>query len=365
MTLKRTPFYADHVALGGRLVPFAGFELPVQYAGVLVEHAAVRSGVGLFDVSHMGEVFVRGPRALAAVQWLITNDAARLRDGDALYTCMCNERGGVVDDLVVYRLGAEEFLICVNAANRDKDFAFMVANNPHGAQIDDEGDRWAQVAIQGPAAVELVADLTDADTASMRRYTGVWASFAGIDGCLVARTGYTGEDGYEVFAPMPAAADLFRLILAAGEPAGIRPVGLGARDTLRLEAGMHLYGHELTDDTTPWQAGLGRVVAIDKPGGFVGAEALRERKGKATERLVTLRVDGKRIARHGMSVLDADGAVAGRITSGTQGPTLGFAVALAYLRNDLCQVGTTVIVDVRGRPAPATVIKGPAYKRTT
>jgi len=365
MTLKRTPYYADHVALGGRMVPFAGFELPVQYSGVLVEHAAVRSGVGLFDVSHMGEVFVRGPKALAAVQWLITNDASRLADGEALYTCMCNAQGGVVDDLVVYRLAHDSFLICVNAANREKDYAFMVANNPHGAQIVDEGDAWAQVAIQGPAAAGLVARLAAVDTADMRRYTGRWASFAGVDGCLVARTGYTGEDGYEVFAPASAAAGLFRSILQAGEPDGIRPVGLGARDTLRLEAGMHLYGHELTDETTPWQAGLGRVVALDKPGGFVGAEALRDRKGTAPHRLVTLRLEGKRIGRHGMAILDASGEQVGQVASGTHGPTVGYALALAYVRTDLCQPGTPLTVDVRGKAAPAVVIKGPAYRRAS
>lgn len=363
MSLKRTLFFHDHVALGGRIVPFAGFELPVQYQGVLPEHACVRERVGLFDVSHMGEVFVRGPRALDAVQWLITNDASRLGDGDALYTCMCDSSGGVVDDLVVYRLAADEFLICVNAANRDKDFAFMVANNPHGARLDDEGDDWVQVAIQGPLAPALTQRLASVDVVGLRRYTAARASFAGIDGCLVARTGYTGEDGFEVFAPASTAGLLFNAVLDAGAADGIQPIGLGARDTLRLEAGMHLYGHELTDDTTPWQAGLARVVAVDKPGAFVGRDALVARKGQAPERLVSLVIEGKRIPRQGMAVQRA-GETVGVVTSGTLSPTLGHGIALAYVRRELGEPGTPLEVDVRGKPAAAVVHRGPFYKRS-
>jgi aminomethyltransferase len=362
MSLQRTPFYDDHVALGGRIVPFAGFELPVQYRGVIPEHEAVRTSAGLFDVSHMGEVFVRGPRAFDTVQYLVTNDVSRLGDGDALYTCMCNESGGVVDDLVVYRLAADEYLICVNAANRAKDFAFMQAHDPFGAELVDEGDAWAQLAIQGPAAPALVQRLASVDVLGLRRYTAARASFAGVDGCLVARTGYTGEDGFEVFAPVATSRALFRDVLAAGADDGLEPIGLGARDTLRLEAGMHLYGHELTDDTTPWQAGLARVVAMDKPGGFVGRDALLARKGNAAEKLVSLTLEGKRIPRQGMT-LSYEGEPVGTVTSGTLSPTLGYGIALAYLRRDLDVPGATVDVDIRGKLAPAVVRRGAFYKR--
>ena len=362
MSLQRTPFYDDHVALGGRIVPFAGFELPVQYRGVIPEHEAVRTRAGLFDVSHMGEVFVRGPRAFDTVQYLVTNDVSRLGDGDALYTCMCNESGGVVDDLVVYRLAADEYLICVNAANRAKDFAFMQAHDPFGAELVDEGDAWAQLAIQGPAAPALVQRLASVDVLGLRRYTAARASFAGVDGCLVARTGYTGEDGFEVFAPVATSRALFRDVLAAGADDGLEPIGLGARDTLRLEAGMHLYGHELTDDTTPWQAGLARVVAMDKPGGFVGRDALLARKGNAAEKLVSLTLEGKRIPRQGMT-LSYEGEPVGTVTSGTLSPTLGYGIALAYLRRDLDVPGATVDVDIRGKLAPAVVRRGAFYKR--
>lgn len=363
MSLERTLFYDDHVALGGRMVDFAGFELPVQFTGVNAEHECVRSAVGLFDVSHMGEVFLRGPRALAAAQWLVTNDISRLADGEALYTVMCNDDGGVVDDVVVYRLHAEEFLICVNAANRAKDHAFMVANNPHGAHIVDEGARWAQVAIQGPSAATLVGQLTHPDALKLKPFSALRTSFAGVEGCLVARTGYTGEDGFEVFVPVETGALLWRDTLQAGASLEAQPIGLGARDTLRLEAALHLYGHELTDQTTPWQAGLGWVVALDKGGGFVGRDALIARKGKADVRLAGLELDGKRIARDGMPVL-LHGEPVGTITSGTRSPTLGRPIALAYLRSDLIKPGTQVTVDVRGRPAPATVCRRPFFKRS-
>ena len=361
MSLRKTPMHAEHIALGARMVPFAGFEMPVQYAGLGAEHACVRSAVGLFDVSHMGEVFVRGPQALAAVQHLITNDASRLSDGEALYTVMCNPTGGVVDDLVVYRLNAEEYLICVNAANREKDFAFMVANNPHGADFADEGEQWCQLAIQGPKAVDVVQSLTDADARSMKNYTGQYATVAGVPGCLLARTGYTGEDGFEVFGPTEAGVTLWRAVLEAGAEAGIQPIGLGARDTLRLEAKMHLYGNELTDDTSPWQAGLARVVQMEK-GEFVGKSALEARKGNESHRLVGLKMTGKRIARGGMDIRVGD-EVVGHVTSGTRSPTLGEGIAMAYVQRGLHKAGTELVIDCRGKPAEAVVVPGAFYKR--
>lgn len=362
MSLKRTPLYDTHVAAGAKMVPFAGFEMPVTYEGLKSEHETVRSKVGLFDVSHMGEVFVRGPKAYDAIQWLITNDAARLEDGDALYTVACNEKGGVVDDLVIYRMAAEEYLICVNAGNRDKDFAWFQANNPHGAEMVDEGDAWCQLAIQGPKAVDVVAALCGDAVRDMRNYTGAYGTAADIEGCLIARTGYTGEDGFEIFAPADQAVTLWNAVMAAGAPHGIVPVGLGARDTLRLEAGMHLYGHELDDDTSPWQAGLARVVKPEKDGGFVGMDALMARKGNETHRLVKLKMTGKRIAREEMDVV-ADGRVVGRVTSGTRAPTLSEGIAFAYVERAFARPGTELVVDVRGREATCVVHKGAFYRR--
>ncbi|MBX2803822.1 MAG: glycine cleavage system aminomethyltransferase GcvT [Myxococcales bacterium] len=357
MELRRTPFFDHHVRAGARIVPFAGFEMPVTYQGLREEHLQTRASVGLFDVSHMGEVRVRGPKAEDALMWLLSNAIRRIAVGSAQYNAMCNEQGGVVDDVFVYRVAADDFLVCVNAANRDKDFAWMQANNPHGAELVDEGDDWAQLAIQGPKAVDVVDRLVDFDAASVKRHTFRQAAFAGIDGCLVARTGYTGEDGFEVFLPAEGAGPAWDAILAAGEPEGIVPVGLGARDTLRLEVRNCLYGHELSDETSPLAAGLGWIVKLRKPGGFVGATAIAARRETDPEVLVGLVMEGKRIARDGMAVL-VDGQPVGRVTSGTLGPSVGRPVALAYVARAHSAVGTRLTVDVRGREATGVVVEG-------
>ncbi len=358
-TLRRTPFYDHHVALGARIVPFAGFEMPVQYSGLKQEHLATRTACGLFDVSHMGEIRVRGPKAEDALMWLLSNAIRRLEVGQAQYNAMCNPDGGVVDDVFVYREGPEDFLVCVNAANRDKDFAWMVANNPKGAEIVDEGDDWAQVAIQGPKAVEVVRGLGPAEAPALERHRFLRGTFAGIEGCIIARTGYTGEDGFEVFLPSAAAAPVWPAILEAGAPHGILPVGLGARDTLRLEAGNCLYGHELNDHTSPLNAGLGWITKVNKPGGFLGSAAIAARQAAGGERkLVGFRIDGKRIAREGMPVL-VGGSIVGEVTSGTLGPCVGVPVGMAYVEPAHAALGTVLTIDVRGREAEAVVVKMP------
>jgi aminomethyltransferase len=361
MDPRRTPLYDLHLEHGGRMVPFAGFEMPVQYEGVLKEHETVRTAGGLFDVSHMGEVFFRGPGAIAAVNHLVTNDVSVLVDGQAQYNAVCNEAGGVVDDVVVYRFGPEEVMICVNASNREKDFAWFVSHTDRtDVEIVDEGDAWCQLAVQGRLAASVLAGLADADVAALGNYRFTRATVAGVEGCVVARTGYTGEDGFEVFAPASAGPALWKAILKAGGGA-IAPIGLGARDTLRLEARYCLYGHELNDETSPLQAGLGWITALKKAE-FVGREALLARKGKEARRLVGLVLEGKRIAREGMDVVH-EGEVVGTVTSGTRSPTLGVAIALAYVRADLTQPGTALTVDVRGRDAHGSVVKGPFFKR--
>ena len=348
------------------MVPFAGFEMPVQYAGLVKEHAATRTAVGLFDVSHMGEVRVRGTGARMALQRLLSNAILRLQDGQAQYNAMCNHQGGVVDDVFVYRVAGDDFVVCVNAANRDKDFAWMTENNTVGdVTFEDEGDAWAQLAVQGPRAVGVVEALTEGLSAgALGRHRFGHATFAGIPGCIVARTGYTGEDGFEVFLPSHAAAPAWDAVLEAGEEAGIAPVGLCARDTLRLEAGNCLYGHELTDETTPLQAGLGWITKLRKPGGFIGSDAIAARRQTDSQKLAALVVRGKRIPREGMDVLVGDASV-GRVTSGTKGPTVGRGIALAYLDRDASVPGTEVTIDVRGRREVAEVVEGPFYRRGT
>lgn len=367
MTLLRTPLFEQHVAAGARMVPFAGFEMPVQYTGVREEHLRVRASVGLFDVSHMGEVRVRGPRAEDALSWLLSNATRRIDPGQAQYNVMCNHGGGVVDDVVAYRLARDEFIVCVNAANRAKDFAWMVANqpfrdDPSAVTFTDEGDDWCQIAVQGPAAAELVQALTDVAVDALANYRFAAGAFAGVDGCLVARTGYTGEDGFEVFAPAPAAVTVWQALLAHGARFDVLPIGLGARDTLRLEVRYCLYGHELDDNTSPLQAGLGWVTKLGKPGGFLGRDAILARQDADDSVLVGLTLDGKRIAREGMAVTHA-GRPVGRVTSGTITPSVERPVALAYVPRAFSAAGTTLTVDVRGRDADAVVHDGPFYIR--
>jgi aminomethyltransferase len=358
MSLRHTPLHARHVEAGGRMVPFAGFELPVQYAGLSAEHQLVRSAVGLFDVSHMGEVRVRGPKARLTLQALLSNAVLRVADGQAQYNLLCNERGGIVDDTVIYRLAEDDWIVCVNAANREKDFAWITANNPHAdVSITDESDAWAQIAIQGPLGPSVTAYLAEPDVLSLKRYRFEQGSFAGVAGCLLARTGYTGEDGFEVFCPAERAPHIWDALLEAGATHGIAPCGLGARNTLRLEARMPLYGNELTDDTTPLQAGLGWATKLRKPGGFLGSDAIAARRDTDTHQLVGFVMTDKRIARDGMAVFDpeSDGEPIGHVTSGSKSPSTGRAIGLAYVPRRFANPGTALTIDVRGKPGQALV----------
>ncbi|MCB9662631.1 MAG: glycine cleavage system aminomethyltransferase GcvT [Alphaproteobacteria bacterium] len=360
---RRTPLHDRHAAHGARFVDFAGFEMPVWYTGLVEEHLRVRSAVGLFDVSHMGELRVRGAGAAAALDRLVTNDISGLAVGQARYTLMCNHEGGVVDDLVIYRLADDDFLAVVNAANRDKDRAWAEAHL-EGADLVDEGDLWCQLALQGPLAATVLAPLTDVALDGVGTYHHALGTVAGVPGCVVARTGYTGEDGFEIYGPSDAAEALWDAVVAAGAPHGLLPIGLGARDTLRLEVRYPLYGHELDDHTAPHQAKLMWTVKLDKPGGFVGAEAIRARRASGADdlRLCGFVIDGKRIAREGTPVV-VDGAPVGRVTSGTRAPSLDRSVGLAYVPKALDVVGGSLTLDVRGTPVQATVVKGPFYRR--
>ncbi len=360
--LKRTPLYDAHKALGGKLVSFGGWEMPVEYSGLADEHRAVRERAGVFDVSHMGEIRVKGPQALAAVQHLTCNDAAALVDGQIQYSAFLTERGTFVDDLLTYRLAADDYLIVVNAANSPKDVAWALRATRPDATIEDESPVWAQIALQGPRSLAILQPLTDVALEKMKYYHFGRGRVVGVPS-IVSRTGYTGEDGFEVYCAPDAARKVWDAILDAGRPRGAVPAGLGARDTLRLEAKMALYGNDIDDTTTPWEADLGWIVKMKK-GEFSGRAALEAQKAAGvTRKLVGFEVTGRGIARHGHPLMvDATGK-AGIVTSGTQTPTLGKAIGLAYVPVESSAVGTALTIDVRGRKVPAVIVPTPFYKR--
>jgi aminomethyltransferase len=345
------------------MVPFAGYEMPVQYRSIIEEHHTVRTGVGLFDLSHMGEILVSGSEALAFVRYAVASDPGRLEPWQAQYSMLCTEDGGIIDDLICYRTD-EGYLIVCNASNRRvvvEHLQRLVARGDFDARLDDRSERTALVAPQGPRSAELLATLTDVDLEAIGNYRSLPGSVAGVE-CLVARTGYTGEDGYELFCDARRAERLWEACLEAGERFGIRPCGLGARDTLRLEAGMPLYGNELDRDTNPFEANLGRVVKLDK-GEFVGRAALAQIQQTGPRRkLVGLVMRDNAIPRAGYAVR-VDGEEVGRVTSGTASPTLGQKIAMAYLPAARAEVGLEVEVVVRERPYLAEQVKLPFYKR--
>jgi aminomethyltransferase len=360
--LQRTPLFERHKALGGKIVPFAGWEMPVQFAGVGEEHTAVRTRAGLFDVSHMGEIRVRGPRALEVVQRLTCNDAGALVDGKIHYSAFLTEKGTFVDDLLTYRIAADDFLLVVNAGNTPKDVAWAKAAAVDGGRVEDESAKWAQIALQGPRALEILQPLTKVPLAPMGYYHFGQGSVVGVPS-IVSRTGYTGEDGFEVYSPPDGAVKIWDAILESGRPHGIQPVGLGARDTLRLEAKMALYGNDIDDTITPWEADLGWIVKMKK-GDFQGRGALEKQKAAGiTRRLVGFEVVGRGIGRHGYSVVVEKSGEKGIVTSGTQTPTVGKAIGLAYVPVSATAVGTRLGIDVRGRLVPAVVVPTPFYKR--
>ncbi len=364
--LKRTSLHEEHLALGARMVPFAGWEMPVQYRSIVAEHQAVRGACGVFDLSHMGEFAFRGPGALAWVSWLTTNDVAALPRGKAQYSLLLRPDGGIVDDVVVYRLADDELLMVVNAANVEKDRAHVTRDLPAGVSFEDASLETALVAVQGPRASVVVMSVTnlrirEASVEDLATFGVMRARVADVDDAIVARTGYTGEDGFELFVPAEKAPQLWTRVLAAGYSNGLVPCGLGARDTLRLEARLMLYGNDIDEATNPLEAGLAWVVKLEK-GEFQGRDAVvRAKQRPLAKRLVGLVVDGG-VARHGHEVV-RDGAVVGVVTSGTFGPTVGKNIALAYVRPALAPVGTTLGVRIRGKDVAATVVKTPWYRR--
>jgi aminomethyltransferase len=358
---KKTPLYECHVQAGGKIVPFAGYLLPVQYGtGVIAEHMAVRTSAGLFDVSHMGEVVIRGKDALKNIQMLVTNDCSHMYDGQVKYSPMCNEEGGVVDDLLVYRKKEEDYLLVVNASNKDKDVEWIRRHLTGEVEFTDISDDIAQVALQGPKSKEIMVKLAEEEKLPVKYYSFTdHILVAGIP-CLVSKTGYTGEDGYELYCRKEDATKLWDALLQAGDTVLI-PCGLGARDTLRLEAGMPLYGHEMDDTITPIETGLGFAVKLEKED-FIGKKALLA-KGEPIRARVGLRITGRGIAREHCPIYLGEQLI-GSTTSGTHCPYLGCPVAMALIEKEHSVLGTTVEVDVRGRRITAEIVNLPFYKRT-
>ena len=360
---RATPLLSRHVALGARMIDFGGWHMPVQYTSILSEHRAVRERAGLFDLSHMGELFVEGPDAGEALAGALVTDPPSLEVGRAHYSMICAPDGGVIDDLIVYRLAEDRFLVVANASNAPVVSDALAERLDESRSIlDDRSLATALVAVQGPAARGILGPLTDVNLATLRYYAIAEGAVAGIP-ALVARTGYTGEDGFEVFVDDAAAGELWDILLAAGAPSGLVPVGLGARDTLRLEAGMPLYGNELDRFTTPFEAGLGRVVKLARAGDFVGRDALARAAEAGPRRLlVGLMVRGRGIARHGYPVWAGDRRT-GAVTSGTQSPTLGVPIAMAYVAPGDAVTGTMLEVEIRDTRAVAEVVPLPFYSR--
>jgi len=359
--LKRTALNGLHKSLGAKMVEFGGWEMPVEYSGIIQEHLAVRNTAGLFDVSHMGEIEISGPHALSLLQLITCNDASRLRDFQAQYSALMHPKGSCVDDCVVHRLTHDQFLICVNAANTDKDLDWIVEHNSVGAEVRDVSGEYSQLALQGPRAAEIVSKVSSVNLSGLKYYWFCRARFCGVEG-LLARTGYTGEDGFEFYFAPGDSERVWSTLIEAGKSEGLIPAGLGARNTLRLEAGYPLYGHELDEDTTLLEANLGWITKLDK-GEFIGRDALIEQRARGTrKKLVGFEMTGPGIARDGYDLYAAS-ALAGRVTSGSYAPFLKKNIGMAYTSSPLASPGSEVEIEIRGRRAGARIVPLPFYKR--
>ena len=368
--MKNTVFTEKHIALGAKMAPFAGYNMPIQYKGINEEHACVREGVGVFDVSHMGEIWILGPKALPFLQYVSSNDASVLFPGKAQYTCFPNGKGGIVDDFIAYCFSTEKYLLAVNAANIEKDWNHLCAVAPKfglevGKDLVNASDATCQLAIQGPKAMEVMQKLCKEDVLSMEYYTFKELEVAGIPGAILSTTGYTGSGGCEVYVPNEYGDQLWNAVFEAGEPFGIQPIGLGARDTLRLEMGFCLYGNDIDDTTSPLEAGLGWITKFnDVKGDFIDKQYLLDQKAAGlTRKLVGFELVDRGIARHEMPICDAEGNKIGHVTSGTMGPTVKKAIGMGYVNVPFNKVGSEIFVEVRGKLLKAVVVKMPFYKK--
>ncbi|MBG7612418.1 glycine cleavage system aminomethyltransferase GcvT [Polaribacter sp. BAL334] len=361
--MKNIALHEVHEALGAKMVPFAGFNMPVQYEGVTIEHHTVRESVGVFDVSHMGEFLVEGENALALIQKVTSNDASKLAIGDAQYSCFPNENGGIVDDLICYRIKENTYLLVVNASNIDKDWAWISKyNTSFGATLRNLSDDYSLLAIQGPKAVEAMQSLSSLDLAAIPFYKFKVGDFAGIDYVIISATGYTGAGGFEIYCKNSEVKQIWDAVFEAGKSYGIKPIGLAARDTLRTEMGYCLYGNDIDDTTSPIEAGLGWITKFTKD--FVNHEALaKQKEDKPTRKLVAFEMVEKSIPRHDYEILDANGTVIGKVTSGTMSPSLGKGIGMGYVSSEFVSLGTEIFVQIRKNAMPAIVVKLPFYKR--
>lgn len=363
---KQTPFHQEHEKLGAKIIDFGGFDMPVQYQGIKQEHMAVREKAGLFDVSHMGEFIVRGPKALELIQKVTINDASSLVPGKAQYTAMCYEDGGIVDDLLVYMLSDEEYMLVVNASNIEKDWDWIKKHNTAGAEIENRSDDFALLALQGPKSIEILQKLTETDVSAIKFYTFEQGAVAGEDDVIISATGYTGEKGFELYIDTRKAdaVKIWKELLKTGEEFGLEPAGLGARDTLRLEMGFALYGNDITKETNPIEANLGWLTKLEK-GDFVGKEAIAEVKEKGRSRKLTGFVidEGRNVPRSGYKILDKDGNEIGFVTSGTQSISLNKGIGMGYIHVDHANEGEAIQIQIRKKEVNATVTKPPFYKK--
>ena len=363
MELKKVALNDVHEALGAKMVPFAGYNMPVRYSSDLEEHHTVRKAVGIFDVSHMGEFLVYGPKALELIQRVTSNDAAKLTPGKIQYSCLPNQDGGIVDDLLVYCLAPEEYMLVVNASIIEKDWNWIKQFNTNGAEMKDISDETSLFAVQGPKTAEALQSLTSVDLASMVYYTFGKGEFAGVPNVIISATGYTGSGGFEIYVPNQNAKEVFDRIMAAGQEFGIKPIGLGARDTLRLEMGYCLYGNDITDATSPLEAGLGWVTKFTKD--FTNAQNLKSQKEQGVSRkLVGFEMQEQGIPRSHYEIVNAEGTPIGEVTSGTMGPSLGKGIGLGYLQTEFSTPGTDIFIKVRNKQLKAQVVKLPFYKPT-
>lgn len=360
--MKNTTLSHIHEQLGAKMVPFAGYNMPVQYEGVNVEHETVRNDVGVFDVSHMGEFLLTGPKALDLIQKVTSNDASTLTVGRAQYSCLPNNDGGIVDDLIIYKIKDEQYLLVVNASNIEKDWNWIASHNDLGVEMRDLSEDYSLLAIQGPKAVEAMQSLTSVDLYQIKYYHFEVADFAGIEHVIISATGYTGSGGFEIYCKNSEVEQVWNKVFEAGANFGIKPIGLAARDTLRLEMGFCLYGNDIDDTTSPLEAGLGWITKFTKY--FTNSENLKQQKEAGiTRKLVGFELLERGIPRHNYEIVDANGTVIGKVTSGTQSPSLGKAIGLGYVPKDLAQEGSEIFIRIRNKDIKAQVVKLPFYKK--
>lgn len=360
--MKSTALSEKHISLGAKMVPFAGYNMPVQYEGVNIEHETVRNGVGVFDVSHMGEFLLTGPNALALIQKVSTNDASTLTIGRAQYSCLPNGKGGIVDDLIIYKIKEEQYLLVVNASNIDKDWEWISSHNDLGVEMRNLSDDYSLLAIQGPKAIEAMQSLTSVNLSEIKYYHFEVADFAGIEHVIISATGYTGSGGFEIYCKNAEVEQVWNKVFEAGASFGIKPIGLAARDTLRLEMGFCLYGNDIDDTTSPLEAGLGWITKFTKD--FVDSEFLKKQKEEGvTRKLIAFEMVDRGIPRHDYPILDTNGNVIGKVTSGTQSPSMKIAIGMGYVTVENAALDTEIFIEIREKGVKAKVAKLPFYKK--